>query len=176
MGEHGVEADDQLTHAGDQGHLGRPSRRDQPGIEAGQHATASAGRRQRCHGQGTASILPPAADLAFAVPLAAVVRVWHNAEQGGSLCPRDLPQLRDQDGQGDHHIQVIAEHSRMAWQRTSGYNAKAGAEGTMRRYKHIIGDTLRSHSRPAQEVETQIAVTVLNRMLDLGRPDSVRAA
>ena len=77
--------------------------------------------------------------------------------------------------QRDRHIQVIAEHGRMAWQRTSGYNARAGAEGTMRRYKRIIGDTLRSHSRP-QEVETRIAVTVLNRMLDLGRPESVRAA
>ena len=46
----------------------------------------------------------------------------------------------------------------------------------MSRYKRIIGDTLRSHTRPAQEVETQIAVTVLNRMFDLGRPESVRAA
>ncbi|EWY35964.1 hypothetical protein N825_31925 [Skermanella stibiiresistens SB22] len=29
--------------------------------------------------------------------------------------------------------------------------------------------------RPTQKVETLIAVTVINRMLDLGRPDSVRA-
>ena len=64
----------------------------------------------------------------------------------------------------------------MAWQKTSGYNARAGAEGTMSRYKRIIGDTLRSHSRPAQETETRIAVTILNRMLDLARPESVRAA
>ena len=64
----------------------------------------------------------------------------------------------------------------MGWQRTSGYNARAGAEGAMSRYKRIIGDTLRSHTRPAQEVETRIAVTVLNRMLDLGCPESVRAA
>jgi hypothetical protein len=42
--------------------------------------------------------------------------------------------------------------------------------------KQIIGDTLRSHSRPAQETETRIAVNVLNRMLDLARPESVRAA
>jgi hypothetical protein len=78
--------------------------------------------------------------------------------------------------QRDHHIQAIAEQGWMGWQRTSGYNARAGAEGTMSRYKRIIGDTLRSHTRPAQEVETRIAVTVLNRMLDLGRPNSVRAA
>jgi hypothetical protein len=44
----------------------------------------------------------------------------------------------------------------------------------MSRYKRIIGDTLRSHTRPAQEVETRIVVSILNRMLD--RPESVRAA
>jgi hypothetical protein len=62
------------------------------------------------------------------------------------------------------------------WQKTSGYNARAGVEGTLSRYKRIIGDTLRSHSQPAQETETRIAVSILNRMLDLGRPDSIRAA
>ena len=46
----------------------------------------------------------------------------------------------------------------------------------MSRYRRIIGNILRSHSRPAQEVETRIAVTILNRMLDLGRSESVRAA
>ena len=48
----------------------------------------------------------------------------------------------------------------------------------MSRSKRIIGDTLHSHTRPAgrpQEVETLIAVTLLNQMLDLGRPNSVRA-
>jgi hypothetical protein len=64
----------------------------------------------------------------------------------------------------------------MGWQKTSGYNARAGAAGTMSRYKRIIGDTVRSHSRPAQKVETRIAVTVLNRRLDLGRPETVRAS
>jgi hypothetical protein len=52
---------------------------------------------------------------------------------------------------------------------------KAALGGGLRS-KRIIADTLRSHSRPAQEVETTIAVTVLNRMLDLGRSESVRAA
>ena len=78
--------------------------------------------------------------------------------------------------QRDCHIQVIAEQGRMGWQKTSGYNTRAGAEGAMSRYKRIIGDTLRSHIRAAQEVETRIVVTVLNRMLDLGRPGSVCAA
>jgi hypothetical protein len=37
--------------------------------------------------------------------------------------------------QRDRHIQAIAERGRMSWQKTSGYNARAGAEGTMSRYK-----------------------------------------
>jgi hypothetical protein len=46
----------------------------------------------------------------------------------------------------------------------------------MSRYKRIIGDTLRARSRPAQETETRIAVRIRNRMLDLGRSESIRAA
>ena len=86
------------------------------------------------------------------------------------------PSAEIDSAQRDHHIQVIAEHGRRSWQKTSGYNARAGAEGAMSRYKRIIGDTLRSHTRSAQEVETRIAVTVLNRRLDLGRPETVRAS
>jgi hypothetical protein len=126
-------------------------------------------------------------------PLAAVIadgaydqdRVYdavaeHSAEAAVVVPPRSTavlsPSAETDPTQRDRHIQVIAQQGRMGWQRTSGYNARAGAEGAMSRYKRIIGDTLRSHSRPAQEVETRIAVTVLNRMLDLGRPESVRAA
>ena len=124
-------------------------------------------------------------------PLAAVIadgaydqgRVYdgvaeHSAEAAVVVPPRPTAVLsasaETDPTQRDRHIQVIAEQGRMGWQRTSGYNARAGAEGTMSRYKRIIGDILCSHSRPAQE--TRIAVTILNRMLDLGRPESVRAA
>jgi hypothetical protein len=124
-------------------------------------------------------------------PLAAVVadgaydqdRVYddgaeHSAEAAVVVPPRATAVLsasaETNPTQRDRHIQVIAEQGRMNWQKTSGYNARAGAEGAMSRYKRIIGDTLRSHTRPAQEVETRIAVNVLNRMLD--RPESVRAA
>jgi transposase len=126
-------------------------------------------------------------------PLAAVIadgaydqdRVYdavaeHSPEAAVVVPPRSTavlsPSAKTDPTQRDCHLQVIAEQGRMGWQRTSGYNARAGAEGTMSRYKRIIGDTLRSHSRPAQEVETRIAVSILNRMLDLGRPESVRAA
>src|SRR3954463_12767860 len=104
----------------------------------------------------------------------------HSAEAAVVVPPRSTAVLsasaETDPTQRDRHIQAIAEQGRMGWQKTSGYNARAGAEGAMSRYKRIIGDTLRSHTWLAQEVETRIAVNVLNRMLDLGRPESVRAA
>ena len=78
--------------------------------------------------------------------------------------------------QRDHHIQTIAENGRMAWQRASGYNMRARVEGQIGRFKQTIGPALRFHSDEAQVTEVAIAVEVLNRMLDLGRPNSVRVA
>jgi hypothetical protein len=78
--------------------------------------------------------------------------------------------------QRDRHIQLIADKGRMAWQQDSGYNQRATVEGQIGRWKQVIGDALRSHSDGAQATEVAIAVQVLNRMLDLGRPNAVRIA
>jgi hypothetical protein len=78
--------------------------------------------------------------------------------------------------QRDCHIQAIAEKGRMAWQRDSGYNERACVEGQFARWKQVIGDGLRFHSDQARATEVAIAAQVLNRMLDLGRPNSVRVA
>ncbi len=78
--------------------------------------------------------------------------------------------------QRNRHIQAIARKGRMAWQRDSGYNERARVEGQFARWKQVIGDRLRFHSDQARATEVATAVTVLNRMLDLGRPESVRLA
>lgn len=78
--------------------------------------------------------------------------------------------------QHDRHIQTIADKGRMAWQWSSGYNKRAGVESQMARWKGVLGDALRFHSDAAQATEVAIAVDVLNRMLDLGRPNSLRTA
>ena len=87
-------------------------------------------------------------------PLAAVVadgaydqdRVYddvaeHSAEAAVVVPPRATAVLsasaETDPTQRDRHIQAIAEQGRMGWQKTSGYNARAGAEGTMSRYKRI---------------------------------------
>ncbi len=46
----------------------------------------------------------------------------------------------------------------------------------MSRWKRVIGDGLRSQTNERQATEVAIAADVLNRMLDLGRPEYVRIA
>jgi hypothetical protein len=78
--------------------------------------------------------------------------------------------------QRDRHLRSITEHGRMGWQKASGYNLRALAEAAISRYKRLIGDTLRSQTDRRQATEVAAAVGVLNRMLELGRPESVRIA
>lgn len=60
----------------------------------------------------------------------------------------------------------------MGWQKASGYNRRALAEATIGRFKRVIGDGLRARTDQRQAAEMTVAV--LNRMLELGRPKSVR--
>jgi Transposase DDE domain len=76
--------------------------------------------------------------------------------------------------QRDRHLQLIAEKGRMGWQKASGYNRRALVEATIGRFKRVIGDGLRARTDQRQTTEINIAVAVLNRMLELGRPKSVR--
>jgi len=76
--------------------------------------------------------------------------------------------------QHDRHLQLIAEKGRMGWQKASGYNRRALAEATIGRFKRVIGDGLRARTDQRQTTEIIVAVAVLNRMLELGRPKSVR--
>ncbi len=64
----------------------------------------------------------------------------------------------------------------MGWQKASGYNWRALVEADIARFKRVIGDGLRSHTDERQATEVAIAVQVLNRMLELGRPEYVRTA
>src|SRR3954452_14922909 len=78
--------------------------------------------------------------------------------------------------QRDRHLPLIAEHGRIGWQTAAGYNRRALAEATIGRFKRVIGDGLRSRTDQRQATEMNVAVAVLNRMLEFGRPKSVRIA
>ncbi len=78
--------------------------------------------------------------------------------------------------QRDAHLRCIDERGRMGWQKASGYNFRALVEADVARWKCVIGDGLRSQTDGRQATEVAIAANALNRMLDLGRPESVRIA
>ncbi|MDQ4060610.1 MAG: IS5 family transposase [Pseudomonadota bacterium] len=76
--------------------------------------------------------------------------------------------------QRDRHLQAIAEHGRMGWQKTSGYHWRALVEADISRWKRVMGNGLRSQTEGRQATEVALAAGALNRMLELGRPEYVR--
>ncbi len=65
---------------------------------------------------------------------------------------------------------------RMAWQRATCYGRRSLAETAVGRYKAIIGPKLRARILPAQQGEAAIAAEVLNRMIRVAKPISIRVA
>jgi hypothetical protein len=64
----------------------------------------------------------------------------------------------------------------MGWQKGSRYNWRALVGSEIARWKCVIGDGLRFQTDGRRAIEVAIAADVLNRMLDLGRPEYVRIA
>ena len=91
--------------------------------------------------------------------------------------PRSTAVLSGEPGplaQRDRHLEIIAERGRLAWQKATDYGRRSLVETTMGRYKAVIGSRLRARGFNAQKTEVAIGVAALNRMLEAGRPDSVR--
>src|SRR3954447_4215598 len=109
------------------------------------------------------------AEVAARYPAAAVV-VPPRANAVPSKAAATAPTRRDR------HLQAITKHGRMAWQKASGYNWRALVEADISRWKRVIGNGLRFQTDGRQASEVAIAVSVLNRMLELGRPKYVRIA
>jgi len=76
--------------------------------------------------------------------------------------------------QRDQHLQTVAEHGRMGWQKASGYTWRAPVEADIARFKRVTGGGLRSRTDGRRATGVAIAVGALNRMLELGRPEYVR--
>ena len=62
----------------------------------------------------------------------------------------------------------------MGWQKASGYNIRSRVEAAIGRYKQVIGDGLGFRKDERRVTEVAVAIQALNRMLELGRPISVR--
>ena len=106
-------------------------------------------------------------EVAARYPTAAVV-----VPPRANAVPSDAAEIAPT--QRDAHLRCIAERGRMAWQKASGYNWRALVESDISRWKRVVGDGLRSQTDGRQASEVAIAADVLNRMLELGRPEYVR--
>jgi len=76
--------------------------------------------------------------------------------------------------QRDRPLHLTAETGRMGWRTASGYNDRARAETAISRFKRVIGRELRPRTEERRATEMDVAVHVLNRMLELGRPTYIR--
>lgn len=101
------------------------------------------------HGEGITVAIPP---RVTAVP----------EETTGPPCQRD------------GHLAIIQEKGRLAWQKAVGYGKRALVETMMACWKTLIGSRLRARGFAAQQTEVAIGVAVLNRLLSVARPHSVR--
>jgi hypothetical protein len=104
----------------------------------------------------------------------------HHPEADVIVPPRSTA-VPSEDGestptQRDRHLQSMAEHGRMGWQKRSGYTRRALVEAAISRIKRVIGDGLRSRTEPRRATEVAIGADALNRMLELGCPEPVRIA
>lgn len=74
----------------------------------------------------------------------------------------------------DENLRRIRKVGRKTWKHETGYHRRSLAETTMFRFKSIFGAKLRSREFDNQAVELFLQCVALNRMLQLGKPDSYK--
>ena len=96
------------------------------------------------------------------------------AERGAKVIvpPRISATRSTRSGARDRTVRRVRKVGRRRWKKESGYHQQARVENTFFRYKSIVGDGLRARHPKSQEAEALIACNILNRMTELGRPES----
>ena len=74
----------------------------------------------------------------------------------------------------DQNLRRIRQVGRAAWKRESGYHRRSLAETAMFRLKTIFSDRVTAHGFAGQAGQMLVRCAALNRMTQLGRPDSYR--
>jgi IS5 family transposase len=74
----------------------------------------------------------------------------------------------------DENLRQIRKIGRKNWKSQSGYHRRSLSETTMFRLKTIFGGSLRRRKFDSQAVELLVQCTALNRMIQLGKPDSYK--
>ncbi len=69
-------------------------------------------------------------------------------------------------------LETIRNVGRQGWQRESRYRRQGAVENLFFRYKRTLGNSLRARGYESQKQEARIGCNVLNRMAELGKPES----
>jgi len=87
-------------------------------------------------------------------------RIWQHGNSSKPPLPRD------------QNLRRIRRVGRKRWKQESGYHRRSLAETAMFRFKVIFGNTLSTRTLPRQITEARIKCAALNRMTQLGMPES----
>jgi hypothetical protein len=98
----------------------------------------------------------------IAVPPQRNAKIWQHGNSSKPPLPRD------------QNLRRIRRVGRKRWKEEVGYHRRSLAETTMFRFKTIFGNTLSTRTLARQVVEARIKCAALNRMTQLGMPDSYR--
>ncbi len=99
-----------------------------------------------------------------AVPPRRDARIWQHGNSSKPPLPRD------------QNLRRIRRVGRKRWKQDVGYHRRSLAETAVFRFKTIFGNTLSARTLPRQITEAHIKCAALNRMTQLGMPDSYRVA
>ncbi len=78
----------------------------------------------------------------------------------------------DIDGDRNRNLEIIEEIGRKEWKEESGYHRRSISETTMFRLKTIFGAKLSSRDFDNQAVELFVKCLLLNKMIQVAKPDS----
>ena len=76
----------------------------------------------------------------------------------------------------DENLRTIRKTGRKTWKQTSGYHVRSLAETAMFRLKTIFGDRLSARLMETQVTQALIRCAALNRITQLGMPESYKVA
>jgi IS5 family transposase len=97
-----------------------------------------------------------------------IIPPQHNAVKSKG----DKPWLQSRD----QNIEMIKQIDRKGWKQSVGYHKRSLSETAMYRYKTIIGDKLQCREPKNQLAEAKTSCRVLNKMILLAKPVSVKVA
>ncbi len=98
------------------------------------------------------------------VPPRRNAKIWQHGNSNNAPLPRD------------QNLRRIRQVGRQQWKIEADYHRRSLAETAVFRFKIIFGNTLSTRTLPRQITEARIKAAALNRITQLGMPDSYRVA